>query len=412
MMPITLLLDLDDTLLQTDMAAFLPAYYESLAKHLSPLVAPEEMLEALRAGVDLMLMSADPSRTLREVFDAHFYPRLGIKQEILQPAISEYYETVFPGLGRMAGPVDGARELVDWAAGAGHQLALATEPLFPLRATQERVSWAGLNPATFRLIASFDTFHFSKSFIAYYAELLGRLGWPDGPILMVGNDLARDLAPAQALGISTYRVGNRGEAPGGFAPAPDAPIATAAGGDMEQLTALLIASAPETYVPAFKTREAILAVLRATPAVLESLTASLTSDMWRIEQSATEWAMIELVCHLRDTEREVHSAQLRTLVEAAEPFVSRPDAAVWAKQRRYLNEDGADSVREFAAARMEALQYLDSLPDEIWSKPARHSIFGPTSFLEVVSFMADHDVLHLRQAWSILHPVTAPAHLA
>ncbi len=411
-MPITLLVDLDDTLLQTDMSAFLPAYYESLAKHLSPLVPPKEMLEALRTGVDLMLTSADPSRTLREVFDAYFYPQLGVRKETLQAAIADYYETVFHGLGRMAGPVDGARQLVEWAAGAGHQLALATEPLFPLRATEERVSWAGLNPATFSLIASFDTFHFSKSFTAYYAELLGRLGWPDGPVLMAGNDLARDLEPAQALGISTYRVVNAEAVPGGAATAPGPRIAMPAGGDIQQLTASLTASAPEPYVPAFKTREAILAVLRATPAVLQTLTASLTSDMWRIERSAAEWAMIELVCHLRDTEREVHRTQLRTLVEAAEPFVSRPDAAVWAKQRRYLNEDGAASVREFAAARMEALQYLASLSDEIWSKHARHSIFGPTSFLEVVSFMADHDVLHLRQAWSILHPVAAPAHLA
>ena len=58
-------------------------------------------------------------------------------------------------------------------------------------------------------------------------------------------------------------------------------------------------------------------MLRATPAVLQSLTANLTPEMWKVERSPAEWAMIELVCHLRDTEREVHAAQLKTLVDSA-----------------------------------------------------------------------------------------------
>jgi hypothetical protein len=50
--------------------------------------------------------------------------------------------------------------------------------------------------------------------------------------------------------------------------------------------------------------------------------------------------MIELVCHLRDTEREVHAIQIDTLLATEDPFVARPDAAYWAKQRRYHGEDG------------------------------------------------------------------------
>jgi len=83
---------------------------------------------------------------------------------------------------------------------------------------------------------------------------------------------------------------------------------------------------------------------------------------------------------------------------------------VWAKQRRYLSEDGPGAVRDFVAARVAALSRLESLPADVWTKPARHAIFGPTNFLEVVGFMADHDRMHLQQAWSILHLVEAPAH--
>ena len=49
-----------------------------------------------------------------------------------------------------------------------------------------------------------------------------------------------------------------------------------------------------------------------------------------------------------------------------------------------------------------ALERLRTAPEEAWSKQARHAIFGPSSFLEVIGFMAEHDRLHLRQAWRTL----------
>jgi len=409
-MPITLLLDLDDTLLDTDERAFLPAYCDSLARHLTPLLPPAAMLDALHSGVELMRSNIDPSRTLREVFDAHFYPRLGVEPEALQAAVVSFYKTVFPGLRRMARPIAGGRELIDWALAAGHEVAIATDPLFPLEATEERVRWAGLDPARFSLISAFETFHFSKAHVAYFAEFLGRLGWPDRPVLMVGNDLERDLTPARAIGLPTFRVEGSKALPVGAISRSGLPVAAGSGGNLMQLTDWLNSSPLETFVPSFKTWSAVQAVLLATPAVLQSMTADLSPQMWKMERSAAEWAMIELVCHLRDTEREVHAAQLKTLMESPAPFVARPDAAVWAKQRRYLGEDGPASLREFVAARVAAINQLQSVPEGLWTKPARHAIFGPTTFLEVVGFMADHDRLHLQQAWDILHPVAAAAH--
>ena len=71
---LTLLLDLDDTLLDTNMDAFIPAYFQALSEHLASQVEPEVMLPALVAGTRAMLASEDPRRTLRQVFDQQFYP--------------------------------------------------------------------------------------------------------------------------------------------------------------------------------------------------------------------------------------------------------------------------------------------------------------------------------------------------
>jgi hypothetical protein len=112
--------------------------------------------------------------------------------------------------------------------------------------------------------------------------------------------------------------------------------------------------------------------------------------------------MIELVCHLRDTEKEVHELQIRSFLTEPRPFVPRPDAAVWAKQRKYLSENGPAAVSDFSASRLRILNTLKELSADVWSREARHAIFGPTNFTEIVGFMADHDRMHIQQAWNIL----------
>jgi hypothetical protein len=48
------------------------------------------------------------------------------------------------------------------------------------------------------------------------------------------------------------------------------------------------------------------------------------------------------------------------------------------------------------------LKTLKEQSQEMWFRSARHAIFGPTNFQEVVGFIADHDRLHIQQAWKTL----------
>jgi FMN phosphatase YigB (HAD superfamily) len=393
-MTLTLLLDLDDTLLETNTEIFIPAYFQALSKYLYEYVKPEVMLPALMAGTKSMLASETPAKTLQEVFEAEFYPKLGIPKVQLNDRIDYFYDNIFPELESVTKRREGAQELIDSAFEKGYRVVIATDPLFPRKATQHRVRWAGLNPERFELISSFETFHFSKSHPAYYAEVLGRLGWPDGPVLMVGNDVERDLIPAQKLGIIAYHVDG--------ASSSENSGKIIRQGDLSDLRNWLNSVDLNTLEPSFKSTEAITAILASTPAVLHSLSFDLSIEGWSHEPTVDDWAMIELICHLRDTEREVHHLQINTLLNDPKPFVPRPDAAVWAKQRKYLNEDGKLAVQEFTAARIKTLDNLRGLSPEIWERPARHAIFGPTNFKEVVGFMAEHDRMHVQQAWKTL----------
>ncbi len=395
-MSLTLLLDLDDTLLDTNLDIFVPVYFQALSKHLANHTAPNIMLRALIDGMNLMNESEDPTRTLEEIFETDFYTKLGVSKHDIIHVLEEFYDGVFPLLAQHTRQRPEAVPFIEWALSCGYRIAIATDPLFPRKATYHRLRWAGFEPDRFELISTFEHFHFTKTHPAYYAEVLGQLGWPEGPTLMVGNDVARDLIPAHRLGLKTFLIDGESASSPGF---------EAGRGKLADLRPWLESISLSTLEPFFKSRAAILAIMTSTPAVLRSLSSSLTAEQWRKEPTSENWALNEIICHLRDTEREVYQMQLNLMIEREGAFIPRPESGVWASERDYLNVDGKTALTEFAQARIDNLKTLKGLDEEIWSRGARHAIFGPTNFLEVTSFIADHDRLHVQQAWKTLKSV-------
>lgn len=397
-MTLTLLFDLDDTLLDTNIEAFIPAYFQALSGRLAPRVSAEIMLPALLSATRLMMDNEDPARTLQEVFEEDFYRRIGIPKRDLAEVLDDFYDNVFPGIQSKTNRRPDAVPLVEWAFSKGYRVAIATDPLFPRKATHHRLRWAGFDPARFEIVSTFEDFHFTKTHTAYYAEILGQLGWLDGPVLMIGNDVERDLIPAHRLGLKTYFIDGESASSPGF---------EAGRGKLADLRPWLESINLSTLEPSFKSPEAVLAIMRSTPAVLRRISSSLTREEWQSEPSREDWALNEIVCHLRDTEREIHALQLKLMLERADAFIPRPDTGVWASERDYLHEDGAVALGEFLAARLGNIALILNADEAIWSRKARHAIFGPTNFLEVAGFIAEHDRLHIQQAWATLKSLWA-----
>jgi len=395
---LTLLLDLDDTLLDTNMDVFIPAYFQALSAHMASRVSPQVMLPALVAGTRAMLASEDPAHTLRQVFDVEFYPKLGVERADMQAVIEQFYDEVFPSLVGLTGRRPGAVELVEWAFAKGYRVAVATDPFFPLKATQHRLRFAGLPPEKypFALVSSYETFHFTKSHAAYFAEFLGRLGWSNGPVLMVGNDAERDLAPARALGLPTFWIN-------GDPPQASDPEATGRG-TLSDLRIWLDTVDVKSLEPQFTTHESFLALMISAPASIASLLDEAPASAWTSRPAPAEWALTEVLCHLRDTEREVNQPRLQRLLSEAEPFIPSRNTDAWAEERAYLQQDGRAAFDEFLSARLTTLETLKGLRQADWARKARHSIFGPTTLQELVGFMATHDRIHIQQIWKLIHP--------
>jgi FMN phosphatase YigB (HAD superfamily) len=393
--PITLLLDLDDTLLDTNMDAFIPAYFKALSKSLADMVAPEIMLPALMGGTQAMMLNSDPSLTLREVFGAYFFAQIGVERSVLQERIDRFYDDVFPTLGSLTKPIPEAIRLVDWAFEQGHRVAIATNPLFPLKAIHHRLRWAGLplEKYPFALVTSYETFHFTKEMVAYYPEALAQLGWPEDPLVMVGDDIEREVKPTRTAGFPVFWIRKPGES---SAEAVDIPQGT-----LESFRDWFDRVDLYTLKVSFETPQALLACLRATPAALATLTASMSLDTWQRKPASDEWCLTEIVCHLRDVEREVNLPRLHKLLAEENPFVAGEDTDRWAEERQYATQDGHQALVEFTEARKETLSLLNGLQAE-WSRTARHAIFGPTTLQELMGFAAGHDRAHVQQVWKTI----------
>jgi len=395
-MNLTLLLDLDDTLLDSNMDAFIPAYFQALSGFLADQVKPDLMLPALMAGTRKMMANSDPSHTLRQIFDAEFFPKIGIERDVLQPRIDRFYEEVFPTLSYLTKPRPAAVDLVEWALVQGYRLAIATNPLFPLAAIHHRMRWAGLPPEQFPfvVVSAYETFHFAKPNPAYFAEVLGRMGWPDGPVVMVGDDVENDLPGSRALGLPTYWINTTD------APSPEG-IDLDGRGSITDLRPWLESADLSTLEPVFSTPESLIAVMLSAPAAISGLVKRASGPDLTRRPIPNEWSLTEIICHLRDTELEVNLPRLRMLLEFDEPFIPARVTAEWAKERNYNNQDFSQALNDFTSARMQMVDLLRGLSVE-WQRKARHAIFGPTDLHELVKFMAEHDKLHIRQIWSTM----------
>lgn len=389
----TLLLDLDDTLLDNQIGEFLPLYLRALGKHLAAHAAPERLIPTLLSATREMIQNNRPDLTLKEVFEAKFYPDLDLDKEALQADIDEFYAEIFPGLRAHTHPRPEAIALVEYAVDCGYRIVIATNPLFPRSAILQRLEWANLSPEDypFSLIASYETFHFAKPNPVFFTEILARLGWPDGPVVMVGDDLDQDIYPARSIGIPTFWV-----APNKTSGTGDA-ISSTAQGSLERVIPWLDSADPVQLRPDFSSTLAIAATLRATPAALAVLMNEVPASFYNVRAKPDEWGLTEILCHLRDVEQEVNLPRLKKVIDEADPFLPGMVTDPWAEERQYICQDAATALASFTQSRLQMLSLLESLSAEGWRRTARHAIFGPTHIKELAGINAGHDRLHVQQ---------------
>jgi FMN phosphatase YigB (HAD superfamily) len=390
----TLLLDLDGTLLVNSISRFLPAYLQAVGQFMADLVPPDRLISALMAGTARMVENRQPDRTLKTVFEAYFFPELGINPVVFNRRADDFYRQVYPALSKVTAQKPDAIDFIQQANARGLQLVIATMPVFPRVAIQERLRWAGFPPeeTSFRLVTSYENMHFSKPKPEYYAEILAFLGWPEGMTVSIGNDMQQDLLPSQAVGLPVFWTDPEERDQHNLPVESQIP-----NGSLADTWEWIISAPPDRLTPNFEAILDSLVFLRATPAALLSWSEKIPPDQWNQPPPVEAWTLGEIVCHLRDIEREVNLPRLQKMLTTKSPLLPGLDTDRWARERNYRQENARAALAEFVSARLELLNLLESLAPEDYQRSARHTILGKTTIREQIRIAAAHERLHLRE---------------
>jgi len=396
-MKLTLLLDLDDTLLGNEMNSFLPVYLTQLSRNF-PQVSTDRFIKKLMAATQAMVQKNDPRQTLEQAFDQVFYSSLQVEKKDVIDTLERFYAEEFGKLSYLTQRRPEAIQLVNQAFANGINVVIATNPIFPRSAIQHRLSWAGIGDLPFSLVTSFENFHFAKPNPAYFAEILAQLGCPEQPAAMVGNSLEDDLLPAALLGIPGFLVTDQPVS------LPVDLAATIQQGPLEAVWPWVqqVAAQSIPSAPASAHTQAILAALKAAPAALESLCRELSAAQWVYQPTPQEWAPSEILCHMRDADQEVNFPRLLKMQSDKTPFLPGVVTDPWAIERSYITQSGPAALAAFMSIRAEMTAFLDQLNPTGWQRPARHAIFGPTTMHELLGFVVTHDIVHIRQIFQTI----------
>lgn len=200
----TILFDLDGTLLPIDIEEFVKSYLVSISSFCAHMVEPKYFTGTLLKSTGIMLRNEGPL-TNEEAFMADFIPAIGHNRESISSLLESYYTGEFPNLKKFAGQAELSDLIVQAVINKNYRIILATNPIFPRLAIEERMRWAGIKDFPWSYVTTYENSTACKPNLKYYRELINKFDLNPQDCWMIGNDSHEDMA-ASRLGFKTYLV--------------------------------------------------------------------------------------------------------------------------------------------------------------------------------------------------------------
>ena len=206
-----ILFDLDGTLLPMDQDKFVKAYFVALVKKLGAMGLPassEEEQKALGKAVwagTYAMLGNDGSKSNEEVFFSTFAACTGVDLLKRKPEFDEFYRNEFQAVAAVCGQNPLIKPAIDEIKSRGYRVAIATNPLFPLIANEQRLSFGGLSISDFEFCTCYENSKYCKPNLEYYRAIIEHLGVSAEECIMVGNDVSDDMV-AKNLGMDVFLI--------------------------------------------------------------------------------------------------------------------------------------------------------------------------------------------------------------
>jgi len=199
----TIMFDLDGTLLPLNEELFIKIYFGGVGEQFVKLGYDHKLfIQALWQGT-LAMKANNGNETNEVVFWKTFLQLIDGDILELQSVFEHFYRNEFDLVKASTKPSLLPRKIIDFLKTNHYRILLATNPLFPVVATEKRIRWAGLEPDDFEIITTYETSSYSKPNPRYFQVLLDQLQVKPEECLMIGNDAHEDMI-ASSLGIQTF----------------------------------------------------------------------------------------------------------------------------------------------------------------------------------------------------------------
>ena len=198
-----ILFDLDGTLIDVDLNQFVPGYLKLLANSVAHLIPPKKMVPAILKASEFV-NNNDGKIPNEEAFSNAFFPVEGYEKDEIRPLFDKFYEEDFKILQKFTKKKPEARKVIQTAFNKDYKVVIATTPVLPLTAIEQRLDWAGIGDFPYDLITSIENTCATKPNLLYYQLIFKYLNLSAKECIMVGDE-DKDMVCAK-LGSQTFLV--------------------------------------------------------------------------------------------------------------------------------------------------------------------------------------------------------------
>lgn len=136
--------------------------------------------------------------------------------------------------------------------------------------------------------------------------------------------------------------------------------------------------------------------LQNSTEMIRALLSGITQQEAQVKPNPDSWSILEVVCHLHDTEREDFREHLDFILHRQSEEYHAIDPQAWITERNYNQQNFVEMQDKFFTERQKSLNWLKEISDAEWDITYT-SEYGSLSAGEMFSCWVAHDNLHCRQ---------------
>jgi hypothetical protein len=149
-------------------------------------------------------------------------------------------------------------------------------------------------------------------------------------------------------------------------------------------------------------RSSHIATLRATPGRLKAALSGVPRSLQLWPPAPGKWSILEIVCHMRDMERDAYVARFRRILAEENPSLPDIDGDLYSLEGDYRAQRLSEVLRDWKSQRRETLKILGGLREAQWRRPGTHETAGPLTMEDLLRRLAvGNDEAHLGQIEAI-----------